>query len=410
MGAMKIGRRFLFSRKSHSIINLVARVSVVAIAVPTVALVVVLSLHNGLTDYIHSMYARIDAPIEVRAVEGARFDVSSEQYDSLAASVGRVSRVVDGQVLARYGDAQTMVTLRGVDSLYAAVTGIESTISRGQWHLEFGGMPRAVLGAGVSYDLGYALASGEAIELVALQRTPPMFSFLPIPFYTERRVVGSGVFTLDKLTDQTTIYVPLSFAHGILNLDSTNVSSLQIAPATGLSNNKAKQIISSVLGDKVRSFDRDEQRGDMYRVMNVEKWVIMFMLICVAMIAALSLSGCMLMMLSEKEEATRTLAVMGMNRKRLRGVFVSLGMWIVGLGLASGVVVGVVLVGVQHYFEVLEMGGASMLISAYPVRISLLDLALVIVAVGTIGYLIVRLTVNTIIIKNCRSRDAHGAF
>lgn len=400
MGAIKIGRRFLFSRKSHSIINLVARVSVVAIAVPTVALVVVLSLHNGLTDYIHSMYAQIDAPIEVRAAEGARFELSQQQYDSLAASMGRVSRVVDGQVLARYDDAQTMVTLRGVDSLYAAVTGIESTISRGEWRLEFGGMPRAVLGAGVGYDLGYRLASGETFELVALQPTPPIFSFLPIPFYTERRVVGSGVFTLDKLTDQTLIYVPLDFARDILSLDSTSVSSLQIAPATGLSNSKAKQIISSILGDKVRSFDRDEQRGDMYRVMNVEKWVIMFMLICVAMIAALSLSGCMLMMLSEKDEATRTLAVMGMNGKRLRGVFVSLGMWIVGLGLASGVVIGVLLVGLQHYFEVLHMGGASMLISAYPVRISLLDLGLVIVAVGTIGYLIVRLTVNTIIIKN----------
>lgn len=396
---MNIARRFLFSPKSHSIVNLIARVSVVALAVPVVALVLVLSLHNGLSDYIHSMYAQIDAPIEVRAAKGAFFELDSTQRTSLTRQVGVVSTMVEGNVLAVVGDRQSMVSIRGVDSLYHRVTGIERTISRGEWRLEFGDMPRAVLGAGVSYNLAYSLVTLDPIELYALQQTPVMFSYLPIPFFNESKIVAGGVFALDKATDASIIYAPLGFVRQLLGVDSTQVSSLLIEPRGDVSQGEAKEIVTQILGTQVVSRTSQEQRGDMFRVINVEKWIIMLMLIFVALIAAISLSGCMLMMLSEKQAATDTLAVIGMSGKRLRAIFVRLGMMVVGIGVMGGMVVGVVLVVVQHYFGVLSMGGESFLIEAYPVRIAVGDLALILVAVGAIGYAIVRLTVNSVIKK-----------
>ncbi|MEG1075879.1 MAG: ABC transporter permease [Mucinivorans sp.] len=397
---MNIAGRFLFSPKSHSIVNLIARVSVVAIAIPVVALVVVLSLHNGLSDYIHSMYGSIDAPIEVRSTEGATFEVDSLQYTALTERVGVVSRMVEGNVLARVEDRQLLVALRGVDSLYGQVSDVEQTISRGRWQLDFAGMPRAVLGAGVSYDLAYSLAAPQKIELYALQLTPPMLSFMPIPFFTQREIIAAGVFALDQSTDASIVYVPIDFASELLSMNDRVVSALEILPRPEITIEKAKTEIAQIIGAQVVSRDSEEQRGDIFRVINVEKWVIMLMLVCVAMIAAMSLTGCMLMMLSEKQQATRTLQVMGMTGRKLRGAFVRLGMMIVSIGLGSGLVLGVVLVGVQYYFGVMKMGGESFLIDSYPVRLAALDLLIITLSVATISYFIIRLTVNSVLNKN----------
>ncbi|MEG0467620.1 MAG: ABC transporter permease [Mucinivorans sp.] len=397
---MNIAGRFLFSPKSHSIVNLIARVSVVAIAIPVVALVVVLSLHNGLSDYIHSMYGSIDAPIEVRSAEGATFEVDSLQYTALTERVGVVSRMVEGNVLARVEDRQLLVALRGVDSLYGQVSDVEQIISRGRWQLDFAGMPRAVLGAGVSYDLAYSLAAPQKIELYALQLTPPMLSFMPIPFFTQREIIAAGVFALDQSTDASIVYVPIDFASELLSMNDRVVSALEILPRPEITIEKAKTEIAQIIGAQVVSRDSEEQRGDIFRVINVEKWVIMLMLVCVAMIAAMSLTGCMLMMLSEKQQATRTLQVMGMTGRKLRGAFVRLGMMIVSIGLGAGLVLGVVLVGVQYYFGVMKMGGESFLIDSYPVRLAALDLLIITLSVATISYFIIRLTVNSVLTKN----------
>ena len=40
-------RRYLFSPKSHSVINLIAGVSVVAVAMPVAAMIILLSVFNG---------------------------------------------------------------------------------------------------------------------------------------------------------------------------------------------------------------------------------------------------------------------------------------------------------------------------------------------------------------------------
>ncbi|MEG2527787.1 MAG: FtsX-like permease family protein [Mucinivorans sp.] len=394
---MNVARGFLFSHKSHSIVNLIARVSTFAIAIPVVALVFVLSLHNGLSGYLHSMYGQIDAPIVVRAVDGGRFALGRQQHTALQSQVGQVSCCVSGTVLARVNSRQVMVNMLGVDSVYAGVSGVARTISSGQWQLDFGGMPRAVLGAGVSYDLAYSLSAPQEISLYNLATVPPMLSFIPVPLFVERQILGAGVFTLDQSTDARRIYVPIDFARQLLNMDSVTVSELNIAPREGLSIEKAKQNIAHIMGDQVQSLDRQQQRGDIFRVINVEKWIIMLMLVCVALIAAMSLTGCMLMMLSEKQSAITTLGVMGMRERKVERIFIRLGMMIVGIGLVLGLVLGLALVGAQHYWGLIKMGGESFLLDAYPVKIELMDLSVIIVSIMAIGYLIVRLTVVHII-------------
>lgn len=395
---MNIARRFLLSKKSHSIVNLVAKVSVVAITVPVVALVLVLSLQNGLVDFIHSMYGQVDSELQVSASKGPFFRVDSSTLSSLRSDLGDVSTTVQGNALIKYGDRQTMVSLRGVDSVLGDVIDIRSTIVRGEWRLDFGGMPRAVLGAGVSYDLAYGLASGDHLELYALQDEPMMMSLLGVPFFDYDSIVGVGVFQLDAATDRNVVFVPIDFARALFRIPNNELSTLEIKLRAAVNQERARSVLTDALGGQNVEIKNSEQQRDMiYRVMNVEKWVIMLMLVFVALIAAMSLSGCMLMMLSEKGRAIDQLAVMGMRRTELRKVFVRLGMMIVVVGVLSGIAVGALLVGIQSWFEVLKMGGDSFILSAYPVRVAVLDLVVIAGSVLTIGYLIVSLTVGSII-------------
>lgn len=379
----KIARRFLFSKASHSIVGLVARVSVAAVAVPVVALVVVMALHNGLSQTIENLYSQIDSPLQVRPVKGSTFVV-----DSFAKSqLGLVSETLEGQALARYGEQQLLVTVRGVDSLYGSVTGIEGTILRGEWLLEWGGMPRAVLGAGAAYALNYSLAAGAPLELYAFRPTPVVLSFLPVPLYVARKVVAGGVFAVDQTTDAAMVFVPIGLARELFGAADNEVSTLELSQAT------TKQQVVEWMGDRVSVLTKNEQRAEMYRVMNLERWVIMLLLGGVALVGAMSLVGCMLMMISDKERGIAVLETLGMTRQKVRGVFVWLGMWIVGLGVGIGVVVGVGLVAAQGAWGFLKLGGESMLLDAYPVQLLPIDLLVTVVGVGVIGYLVVRTTV-----------------
>lgn len=394
---MNIARRFLFSKKSHSIVNSVARVSIFAVAVPVVALVFVLSLHNGLTDYVHGMYGKVDSDIQVAASKGGFFELDSTSYEELRERVGLVSRVLEGNALLRFGDRQLMVALRGVDTLYNSVVGIESTIVRGEWRLDFGGMPRAVLGAGVAYELAYGLSSAMPIHIYVIAPESSLMSYFPLPLYALDSIVGQGVFQLDKATDESQVFVPILFAQRLLGGQKDMVSSLEIKLKDGLSVADGKAVVSDILGEDVVVVGGGEQRGMIYRVMNVEKWIISLMLIFVALIAAISLAGCMLMMLSEKSDAIVELEVMGMSKSALRAIFLRLGMFIVGIGVGCGTLIGVILVVVQDQFGILTMGGESFLLSAYPVRVSFVDLLLIVLSVAFIGFCIVRVTVRSII-------------
>lgn len=384
---MQIARRFLFSRASHSIVGLVARVSVAAVAVPVVALVVVVALHNGLSETIEHLYSQIDSPLQVRPAKGLTFVVDSAQK----AQLGTVSETVEGQALARYADRQLLVTVRGVDALYTQMTGIEQTILRGQWAMDWGGMPRAVLGAGAAYTLNYSLAAGAPLELYAFRPTPTMFSFLPMPLYVRHEVVAGGVFAVDQSTDAAMIFVPINLARELFGVAENEVSTLEMAAD--------QKTVQQLLGPGVQVLTRAEQRAEMYRVMNLERWVIMLLLGGVVLVGAMSLVGCMLMMISDKERGIAILETLGMNRRKVRGVFVRLGLWIVGIGVAIGVGIGVALVAAQGAWGFLKLGGESMLLDAYPVRLLVGDLLLTVVGVGVIGYLIVRTTVYGVMKK-----------
>ena len=165
-------RRYLFSPKSRSVINVIAGVSVLSFAMPVAAMIVLLSVLNGFGDFAKSMSSAFDADLTVAPREGLTF--ASAEIDSLALTrvkgVGVVSYLLEQQVLLERDGLQTMATLRGVDDRYTEVFPIEETIPLGSWSVRTGDLDRLVLGRDMARTLGIRSLVRAEVAVYALRR------------------------------------------------------------------------------------------------------------------------------------------------------------------------------------------------------------------------------------------------
>ena len=69
--AQFVARRFLLSPKSHSIINVMSWVSVVAVGVPVAAMVILMSVFNGFDAIVRNMHSDFEPEITLLPERGA---------------------------------------------------------------------------------------------------------------------------------------------------------------------------------------------------------------------------------------------------------------------------------------------------------------------------------------------------
>ncbi len=116
MFSFYIAKRYLFSKKSTNAINIISGISVVGVAVATMALVVTLSVFNGFHDLVASLFTSFDPQLKVTPVNGKSFAAD----DTLLMIVKQLPEIlvatetVDDQVLAIFGESQAMVIIIGV--------------------------------------------------------------------------------------------------------------------------------------------------------------------------------------------------------------------------------------------------------------------------------------------------------
>lgn len=369
-----IARRHLFSRKSHSVINLIAGVSVVAVAVPVMALVAILSFHNGLADFIGSMYSEFDSDLRVTLREGQWFDGDGlRQRIEALPETEAVSATAEQNVLVTYSDRQWIVSMRGVDSLYGGVVPIERRIVQGRYRLRHGDLDEAVIGQGTAYALGVQTALPEPLRLYAIRPGSGNPSFLPVGLYNEARVRLSGIYALDEQTDSRYIFVPLGFAQRLTGAGN-KISSLEVRLREGVSPETGKRAVEAVAGTGFDVKTRFEQKETVYRMVAQEKWIIYLLLMFVVLIAALSLVGSVVMLAADKEKDREMLLAMGGTPGLLRRVFAWEGVLITACGVAVGLVLGVGFAVLQQEAGIIRMAGDAFLMDAYPVRIDPFDL------------------------------------
>ena len=95
--------RYFKAKKSTNAINIISWVSVLAIAVGTAALIILLSVFNGFEDIVKSLYADFYTDLRVIPARGKTMTVTGTQLEKLRAnsSVAAFSLVVEALTVDR---------------------------------------------------------------------------------------------------------------------------------------------------------------------------------------------------------------------------------------------------------------------------------------------------------------------
>ncbi|MBQ4279076.1 MAG: ABC transporter permease [Rikenellaceae bacterium] len=390
--ALFFARRYLFSRKSHSVINIISGVSAVAIAVPVAAMVILLSVFNGFSGIVRDMYRGFDPDLVVLPAGGKVFG------DSLVrARVGAVpgvavtSGVLEDNALIEYRGRQFIATVRGVDSAYSRIVPFDGLITDGEAGLWFGDMPQAVVGQGVAYALGVRTALYDPLRVYAPRRGR-ISSLLPVEGYRRRDIGVGGVFALEAETDGKYVMVPLDFARGLFGYGG-QLSGLYVGLAPGANARAVREAVAAAAGPEFRVLTREEQKASLYRIMVYEKWGIFFIILLVLVVASFSVVGSLAMLIIDKRKDIATIITLGGDVRFVQRIFVTEGMLIASLGAAAGLVLGLAFCWAQQAFGFIALQGQTFLLDAYPVEVRAGDVAGVIVSFAVVDYLIARLTV-----------------
>lgn len=399
-----IARRYLFSRKSHSVINLVSGISAGAVAVPVMAMVVLLSVFNGFDGLVRGMFAHFDPPVEITPAHGKVFSTDTLDREALLAVEGveTLSFTLEETALFEYGGRQHIAVLKGVDSLFAEVVPIEGQVVRGEYALRFGDLDQALVGQGVAYTLGINGNPNDPLTVYMPRRERPV-AFLPVDLYRKKELFPAGVFALDGETDSKYVFAPLDFAQGLLDYGPTVASAAAVGLARGADAEHVRREIARTVGDRYVVKTRFQQKEELYRLMQYEKWGIWFIILLVLVIASFSLVGSLILIILDKKKDTATLAALGADRSLVRRIFIGEGMLIAGAGAALGLILGILLCLGQQRFGWVKMAGDSFLFDAYPVEMQAADLAGIVLSVLLLDWVIVWGTVRGILAGRKRS-------
>ncbi len=388
--AFYIARRYLISKKSVNVINLISGISVAGVTVGTFALVVILSVFNGIESTIKSFFSEFDPDIRITGTAtGKPFEISSLNIDQIRQTEGveAVTSVIEKDVFLMYDKRMYFATVKGVPTDYNKIAGFDSTfISGGRFILESNQVPYAVVGQGVAYYLSVGLNFSDAIHVYTLKDEVAGRPSLDNVF-KHSTIYASGVFSSQHEIDSKYMLVPFEYARDLFDM-ATRVSAVEIRIKKGIQPDKIKQTIAKVAGGNFEVKTQFEQHEVFYKVMQSEKWVIFFILAFILVIASFNILGSLSMLIIDKKADISILQSMGANQKLIRSIFLFEG-WMISLaGAFIGIVLGVLICWIQIRFGILKIPGeGSFIFAAYPVKIKISDLIVIFTLVAGIGFL-----------------------
>ena len=389
--ALRIASRYLFSKKSHSAINIISIISVCGVALITAALICTLSVYNGFSSLIDSLLSDIQPEIKILPAEGKTIDGTIEAWDEIAAwdDVAYLTPVIEETALAVY-QRQMPVVVKGIPLDYNQGIALDRTLYNGEYLLQDEIVSYAIIGIGVGAKLEAGANFARPIELYAPQRNRRVNLANPAGSFTSQRFFVSATFYTNQTQyDDNVIYIPLDDARTLFDYP-TEATSIELCTTPDASTHKVIDRLQQRLGDGYIIQDRLMQNGESYRWIQIEKWITFLILAFILLIATFNIVGSLSMLIVDKQDDIATLRKLGADDRLITRIFMTEGWLISMIGALSGLVVGTLLCWLQQEFGLLQLGNGeanTFIVEAYPVRIEWSDTLIVTAIVLLLGAL-----------------------
>ena len=379
-----IARRYLFSKKKQNAINIISAISVAGVAIGTTALIVILSVFNGIDLILQKSTDSMNPDLVISPIKGKFTNFDSLSYKALLihTDIAYFNPVVEENALLKYGDRLKPVVVKGVLSDYGVTTGLQKNMVQGVFQLQEGDLYASVVGQGIAAELGIGLnfltplvfyyPNKEASSLNAALNTESSY---PIGFFSSQQGIDSKYI----LTD-------IHFARKLFRLQK-EISKIEIKLKNPEVLEKVKVQLQEISGENFKVEDKYELNRSFYARMKSEKLVVFLVLLFILFIASFNIVGSISMLILDKKEDLATYKALGMTSGKIISVFRTEGNLITYVGAFIGLILGVLICFLQQMFGFIKLGEGNYIIEAYPVKLVFGDIAFILLTVLLIGYI-----------------------
>jgi lipoprotein-releasing system permease protein len=384
-----VAGRYLVSRRKKNFINIISLLSLAGVAFSTAALIIVLSIFNGLEDLLRSLNNAFDPEIKIEASRGKSFAVNDSLLQTIKqiSGIETVTEVIEDYAYLRYRDANQVVTMKGVSDDFLKEHRIDDKIVAGRLRLNEGDVPYAIIGRGIQYNLSVAVDDNQfALQVYYINNVKPG-TLDPSKLYTRKTIFAGSVFSIVQNFDENYIIVPLAFANDLLNMGDKRTA-LEIKTKKGADASAVHRQLKSLLGTDFQVLNHEEQHRDLYRLLKMEKLFTFLAFAVLLAISSVNIFFTLMMLAIDKKKDISVLAAMGASHNVIRRIFLTEGAIIASLGAFIGLVFGGIFCWLQLEYGIISMGMETSVTKGYPVKVVPMDFVNTLLVVSVLTFLI----------------------
>jgi lipoprotein-releasing system permease protein len=378
--------RYFRGKYAFQAIQIIVWVSVFAIAIGTAALITILSVSNGFTSVVKTLYADFYADVRVAPKEGKYFSITDAQFSKLKSIEGvqAVSKVVENRALLMRDGYQTVALVKGVDTNYTSINQVSKYLRRGTYTIGDVEKPMLLMGIGIEHKLGLLQNDiGDTVQMYTVNRSGKVITQLGQLNSLTAQEAGS--FSVQQEFDDQYVFTNTAFAQYLFDLQPNEISGIEFSIQKNEQN--VISVIQAIMGPGFLVRNKYQQNIDLYRIMQAEKWIIFCILALIMLVASFNLVGALTMLVLEKQKDIHVLNAMGATPWDIQKIFLMLSAVMALLGAFIGGGIASLVIWLQHQFHFIKLGGSSFIIDYYPIEPMVIDYVAVIILVVVIAVL-----------------------
>lgn len=379
-----IAKRYLISKKSHNAINIISGISVGGVCIGTMALVIVLSAFNGLSNLVQSLYNSFDADITITLAKGKTFTTNNALLQNIKQihGVDNYAEVMQGNALLKYKDKQSIATVKGVSESFRQMSRFDTLITDGNFNILKNNI---VIGKGISHIL--ETGSNDVFTPISVfaPKRGNNSSLNPEDGLNELKMYVAGSFSINDEFDYKYVFMNIENARKLLDYPKV-VTAIEIGLKPNADINHIQQQLATLLGSNYVIKNREQQNALLYKTLKSEKLWTFIILLFILVIATFNVIGSLTMLIIEKKKDILILNNMGADIQLIRNIFLIEGLLITFIGAILGLIFGVLVCWLQIKFSLIRFS-EGYVVDAYPIKILPSDLLLIISMVFIIGFL-----------------------
>lgn len=398
-----IARRYLFSKKSKSIINIISFISIIGVFVSSCAMIIVLSGFNGLENLVENIYNKHEADLTIFPKKGKTFyetDSISEKVNTLD-QISYTSRIIEEVTMIKHGKKWTTAMMKGVEKSYSIISKLDSSLIDGNGDFYSINSAGSVIGVGIQNQLQVSCDNrfDNTITVYGLLREEKL-STQNKNVFNPLRIPVNGVFSITPEFDERYFIVPFDFAKELLRY-TNEINAIEIGLKRNANLNLVKNNIQALIGTDFSIKTKYEKNELLFKTNAAEKWMVFMILLFIFILSTFNIIASLTMLILDKKKDISTLIALGSTKKLVQSIFFKEGLYINFIGGVSGIALGSLLCFIQSHYKLIKLENS--IIDYWPVEVEVTDLLYILAVIMSVGIISSYLPTSFIINRHFKS-------